>query len=119
MGTLTSTNGVVITTDNVCLLYNQTTGAILHRHRAITLTGGRVPAQDEIEKDALANAAKVGVNTAGLQILHTSGSAMAVPGVYRVDPATRAVTLVRASVTPQQLRAAAQPAATIRPVAKP
>jgi hypothetical protein len=94
-----ATNGATVVAENICLLYDPATGTVRHRHSAITITGGYQPAQDEIERDALTYAANAGLDTSGVQILHVPAAAMATPGVYRVDPQTRTLSLVRPSPT--------------------
>jgi hypothetical protein len=67
------------------VVYDATTGTILHRHIAVRYPGGRVQERHELEARALELAAARGIDTNALRVLHVDRAALADEVEHRVD----------------------------------
>jgi len=71
------------------LLYEPTTGAILHTHLQMTLQGENPPSRHDLEKDAVISASRHHANATQLGILHTEN--LKPRTLYRVDVQKRSL----------------------------
>jgi len=55
-----------------CLLYDRTNGRIIHTHQVVTLSGGKVVDDGEVESRAFAMAKKAGQDVSKAKALHIS-----------------------------------------------
>jgi hypothetical protein len=67
------------------VVYDPSTGTILHRHIAVRYPGGRVQERQALEARALELAAARGVDTRRLRVLHVDHAALAEEVEHRVD----------------------------------
>jgi hypothetical protein len=70
------------------IVYEEETGAIKHIHRTITLEGGRVPSDSELEEAALAIISKR-LPVGGLKVVHVEPDQIRPHVRYRVHPQHR------------------------------
>jgi hypothetical protein len=89
----TSTGSHTVKSVVSCLLFDPKDGSVRHVHRIVTIDGAPPTSQADLEAQTLATAKKLGLPTDQLEVLHADEDALAEPGHYSVDLATR--TLVK------------------------
>src|SRR5690348_13868632 len=67
------------------VVYDPSTGAILHRHIVVRYPGGRTEERHELEARALELAAARGIDTSRLRVLHVDHAELAEEVEHRVD----------------------------------
>ena len=82
-------------------LYDPKTGTIRHLHRVLSLEGSSPLDPQQIEKNAIANAEKLGHDVTKLKVLH-SPDLQDISGHYRVD--VKKTLLVKIDASPTQLK---------------
>jgi len=93
---------VTVQSAKTCVVYDPHSGHIHHVHHAITLRGGREPAQREIEHAALSMARQRAGPETPLAVLHVDHAEL-VPGTrYEVNIATRALVVASSTDVPPE-----------------
>jgi hypothetical protein len=70
------------------VVYEENSGAIKHIHQTVTLEGGQVPTESEMEQAALDILSKR-IDVRGLKVLHVDAADIRPRVNYRVDPQRR------------------------------
>jgi hypothetical protein len=77
-----------------CVAYDSKSGRVHRIHSVVTLEGGREPSEQEIQEHVLGMLGKRGLDTDGLEVLH-SDDAIEPRTLYSVDPKARTLTVKR------------------------
>jgi hypothetical protein len=86
---------VEVQSESTCVLYDPSTGQVMHSHEVITLKGGERPSEKDVESRAQAAARARGLNLSGLRAMHVAGRPMREPGEYKVDRERRSINLIQ------------------------
>jgi hypothetical protein len=80
-----------VSSGRLCLVYDATSGEILHTHRVVTLEGGTEPSDDEIARYAVLLAQRRAGADQRLEALHVERGALEPGRRYRVDYMNKAL----------------------------
>jgi len=84
---------VPIEQESVVVIYDPKTGAVIHRHHAITAKGGTHPDQKTLENDAMEQLrhARPQLQAGETAFLHVDPASLEARTMYKVDVAKRAL----------------------------
>ncbi len=68
-----------------CVLYHYSNGRIIHTHQVVTLPGGKIVEDSEVESRAFAMAKKAGHDVSKIKALHVSRKDYVEDRSYKVD----------------------------------
>ena len=80
-----------VVSDQLCLIYDTESGAILQHHRAVTFEGGKTPSTDEMAEFALEHARRRLQDNRTIDVLHVNPTAFQRGRRYRVDHKKKAL----------------------------
>ena len=76
---------VAVSSERLCVVYERSSGEIVHTHRVVTLEGGREPDEDEMAAYAVSLASRRRGSEDGLETLHVASDALQPGRRYRVE----------------------------------
>ena len=76
---------VAVISERLCVVYERSSGEIVHTHRVVTLEGGHEPSDDEMAAYAVSLASRRRGSTERLETLHVASDALQPGRRYRIE----------------------------------
>lgn len=85
--------------NKICVLYDAQDGRVVHTHQVLTMPGGRIVTDEEVEESAKDRAKRAGHDISGLSALRVAAEDCDCSSQYRVDLATKKLQKVERPTT--------------------